>query len=70
MINENQAHTIKHNFHRMLRAVKWVIFSIISGLVIGAAGTLFSLLLAFVTNLRLNHPWLLYLLPIGGVVIV
>lgn len=70
MLNENQVYTIKHNFHRMIIAVKWVIFSIISGLVIGAAGTLFSFLLAFVTNLRLSHPWLIYLLPIGGLVIV
>ena len=70
MLNEKQTDTIKHNFHRIISAVKWVIFAIISGLVIGAAGTLFSFLLAFVTNLRLSHPWLLYLLPIGGLVIV
>ena len=70
MLNENQVNTIRHNCDRMIRAVKWVIFSIIAGLVIGAAGTLFSFLLAFVTNLRLSHPWLLYLLPIGGLVIV
>ena len=70
MLNENQVYTIRHNFHRMISAVKWVIFSIISGLVIGVAGTLFSLLLAFVTNLRLSHPWLIYLLPIGGLIIV
>ena len=70
MLNENQANTIKHNFHRTISVVKWVICSIISGLVIGAAGTLFSLLMTFVTNLRLSHPWLLYLLPIGGLIIV
>ena len=70
MLNENQAHTIKHNFHRMIRVIKWVIFSIISGLVIGSAGTLFSLLMTFVTNLRLSNPWLIYLLPIGGLIIV
>lgn len=70
MLNEKQVYAIRHNFHRVISAVRWVIFSIISGLVIGAAGTLFSLLLAFVTNLRLSHPWLIYLLPIGGLVIV
>lgn len=70
MLNENQVDTIRHNFQRMISAVKWVISSIISGLVIGAVGTLFSFLLAFVTNLRLSHPWLVYLLPIGGVIIV
>ena len=70
MLNENQTYTIRHNFDCIISVVKWLILSIISGLVIGAAGTLFSLLMTFVTNLRLNHPWLLYLLPIGGLVIV
>ena len=70
MLNENQVNTIRNNFRHLISAIKWIIFPIISGLVIGAAGTLFSILLAFVTNLRLSHPWLLYLLPIGGVVIV
>ena len=69
-LNENQTYTIRHNFHRMISAVKWVVFSIISGLVVGTAGTLFSFLMTFVTNARLNHPWLLFLLPIGGVIIV
>ena len=70
MLNESQVNTIRNNFCHLISAIKWIIFPIISGLVIGAAGTLFSILLAFVTNLRLSHPWLLYLLPIGGVVIV
>ena len=70
MLNENQTYTIRHNFDCIINVVKWLILSIISGLVIGAAGTLFSLLMTFVTNLRLNHPWLLYLLPIGGLIIV
>lgn len=50
-------------------AARWVVFSIISGLVIGAVGTLFSLSMSFVTAVRLAHPWMVYLLPIGGLVI-
>lgn len=70
MLNEDQKYTVRHNFHRMISAVKWVVFSILSGLLIGAVGTLFYMAMAFVTNARLNHPWLIFLLPVGGLVIV
>ncbi len=69
-LNATQKRVIQHNFHRMISAVKWVVFSIVSGILIGAAGTLFSFSMTFVTNTRLNHPWLIWLLPIGGLVIV
>lgn len=55
---------------RIFISIKWVVFSILSGLVIGAAGTLFSLSMSFVTATRLAHPWLIFFLPIGGLVIV
>lgn len=58
------------NMKRAVISVKWGIFSVISGLLIGAVGTLFSLSMSFVTALRLNHPWLIFLLPIGGLLIV
>jgi len=51
-------------------AVKWVILSVISGLLIGVVGAAFSLSMTFVTTLRLAHPWMLYLLPFGGLVII
>lgn len=70
MLNENQKYTVRHNFHRMISAVKWVVFSILSGILIGAVGTLFYKAMAFVTDARLNHPWLIFLLPVGGLVIV
>lgn len=70
MLNETQTQTLKHNLHRLITAVKWVAFSIISGLLIGAVGTLFSLSMSFVTDARADHPWLIYLLPAGGLIIV
>ncbi len=55
---------------RIIITIKWVIFSIISGFMIGAVGTVFSLSMSFVTSFRLAHPWMIYLLPIGGLFIV
>ncbi len=61
---------IKHKFFCTLTSVKWVVFSILVGIVVGLCGTAFSVGLAKVTSLRLQHPWLIYLLPLGGLVIV
>lgn len=40
------------------------------GLVIGGYCSLFGLLIIYVTKLRMEHEWLLYLLPFGGLAIV
>ena len=63
-------HKIEHNLNRIKISTKWVVFSIISGVVVGSVGTVFYFSMSFVTNLRNNYPWLIYLLPIGGLAIV
>ena len=54
----------------IISLLKWCMFGILIGIVGGVIGTAFSYTLSFVTNLRLNNTWLLYLLPIGGLVTV
>ena len=49
--------------------VKWTFFSLIVGALGGGVGALFSHLISYVTDVRMNNDWLLYLLPLGGVVI-
>ena len=63
-------HKIRHNLQRMRTSVKWVIFAIISGIVVGLVGTAFYFCMDTVTRLRGSHPWLIWLLPVGGLVIV
>ncbi|MEE3392909.1 MAG: chloride channel protein [Lachnospiraceae bacterium] len=58
---------IINNFLRFLR---WAIFSIFTGLVIGAVGTAFVLCFNAATSFRNEHEWLIYLLPFGGLLIV
>lgn len=58
------------NVKRIVIFIKWIVFSIVCGLLIGAAGVLFSLSMSWVTAARLAHPWLIFLLPVGGIVIV
>lgn len=54
----------------ILGFLKWAALAVAIGLVVGAVGTLFGFGLHEVTALREEHPWLLYLLPLGGVAIV
>lgn len=46
------------------------ILSLLIGVVGGVFGTAFSKSIAFVTNLRTDNGWLVYLLPIGGILSV
>ena len=50
--------------------IKWCFYSIILGVVLGFLGTFATHAYNFVTNLRLENPWLVYFLPLAGVVIV
>ena len=49
---------------------KWLAIGGLVGLIGGAVGTAFHVGVEQATALRLAHPWILWLLPLGGVVIV
>lgn len=69
MTNERKEHLL-HELRRLQTSVKWIIFSLLSGVSIGFVGTFFYYMLQFVTNFRLTHPAILLFLPLGGVAIV
>ena len=46
--------------------VKWVFFGLLMGAVGGLLGAGFHHALHFVTNLRTEYSWLIFLLPVGG----
>ena len=50
--------------------VKWLVFAAVSGVLCGGVATAFFYAFDAVTALRLSHPWLLWLLPLGGAAIV
>ena len=49
---------------------KWSFLAVVMGLVGGVLGAVFHHTLHFVTHLRLEHTWLVLLLPIGGLLSV
>ena len=49
---------------------KWVVIATVIGLIGGLVGTLFHISVYFVTETRIHHSWLIYLLPLGGLLLV
>ncbi|WP_294402705.1 chloride channel protein [uncultured Clostridium sp.] len=49
---------------------KWIIIAVMTGLVGGTVGSIFHLSVEFATKTRYEYPWILYLLPFGGLIIV
>ena len=49
---------------------KWCFLGVLMGAIGGVLGAVFHHVLHFVTHLRLAHPWLVLLLPLGGLMSV
>lgn len=69
-MNELLKHKLLHNAKRLGTSIKWVVFSIVSGVLVGSVGTLFYFGMSLVTLVRNKHPYLIFLLPLGGLMIV
>ena len=50
--------------------LKWMVLGGVIGLVGGIIGSLFHIGVDTATQARLAHPWVLYLMPVGGLAIV
>lgn len=53
-----------------LTLLKWVLFSVLVGLSVGAVGAVFHVSIDKATLLREDNPWILYALPLAGLLIV
>lgn len=69
-ICDNLRDRVKDNLRRLVLFAKWLIFSILSGIVVGLVGTVFYLWLGEMTKFRGDNPWIVWLLPFGGILIV
>lgn len=50
--------------------IKWSALALVIGSVAGAAGTIFSMGVSWATGFRLSHPFMLFFLPVSGLLIV
>lgn len=70
MSKENINVYVKKSLKYFWTFFKWVFLSCIIGVVAGGAGTLFRSCIVYVTSARLSHGWIVFLLPLGGLLIV
>lgn len=61
---------LEHAWHFLRAFLRWSLLAILVGAVCGLVGTGFHVCVNFATKWRGALEWLLYLLPVGGVVIV
>ena len=53
----------------ILYTLKWLIICILVGLMAGSASAFFLVSLDWVTNYRESHTWIIWLLPLGGLLV-
>ncbi len=69
-MREEFQYYIHHFISRFCIFIKWLIFSVLSGILIGGAGTIFHYCMAWANETRLLYPSLVLLLPFAGLLIV
>ncbi len=68
-LNNEEPH-YKHQIRRLGNTVKWLILGIIVGIIVGAVGAAFFHGIRIATQFRASHSYMIYLLPLAGLVIV
>jgi len=66
---ESLKENLKAVFGYIKAFFKWIIISFVVGLLGGAIGSVFHLTIDIVTEYRTGHTWVVYLLPVGGVLL-
>lgn len=72
-LNEQMTHLkcyFAPSIHNIILLIKWLICAVVIGLIVGGAGTFFYHAMTFVTNYRMLHPSITYLLPFAGLLII
>ncbi|MCD7864937.1 MAG: chloride channel protein [Clostridiales bacterium] len=61
---------IQNYSYQLKTSLKWILFAVLSGILIGFVGIAFYYGMDFVTDWRAQYPWLIFFLPGGGLAIV
>lgn len=62
--------TGKKVYERFILLFKWMLLAGVSGIILGALAGLFGQAITLVTGFRITHHWMLYFMPIFGLLIV
>ena len=50
--------------------IKWLLLAVLTGCLVGTVSSLFARVLKLVTNYRTENPYVFFLLPLSGILIV
>lgn len=67
---ENIKNYFKKLFFVTLYFLRYILYSVIIGVIVGVVGAAFYHCMHLATELRNTYSWILYLLPVGGLIIV
>ncbi len=70
MITEDFIHYIRHLASRLSTFLRWLVFSILSGILVGAVSTAFHYCMVSANAARAGYPGLIFFLPAAGLLIV
>jgi len=68
-MTENIKANLKVSFEYIKGFAKWLIIAALVGAVGGLIGSVFHICVDFVTEIRVHHNWVIFILPVGGAVI-
>ena len=57
-------------FQHFIVFIKWILIALLVGGIVGLIASGFYYSMAFVTKFRMNHDFMIFLLPIGGCIII
>lgn len=66
---EFMKNNLRISFDYIKAFLKWILIAVVVGILGGVAGSIFHLSIDYVTELRTEYDWLIFLLPAGGLVI-
>lgn len=66
---EVMKNNMRISFDYIKAFLKWILIAAVVGILGGVAGSIFHLSIDYVTELRTEYDWLIFLLPAGGLVI-
>ncbi len=70
MVTEKIDGTMKQAVENLFTFIRWALVALVTGLLVGGAGSLFYYSLRWATAFRQQHPQMLFLLPVAGLAIV
>lgn len=64
------SHPLKYNFKNVRQILRWIVLVIPVALLVGSFNALFLWAMSTAFETRVENPWLIYLLPVAGLLIV